>query len=463
MHDQELAGIILAAGKGTRMKSDLPKGLHLVAGIPMVELIGRAMKSAGVAKPIIVVGHGGDNIIQALGDTYDYVWQHEQLGTGHAALMAADILSTHSGPVLVAPGDTPLLDAYTLKKTVESHREAKALCTLATTQLENAFGYGRIVRGATAQPERIVEEKDATDAQRCIKEVCTSIYCFDCETLLRILPTLGNSNSQGEYYLTDVVSQISKEGGTVVGTIFHDPSLVEGVNDRWQLALANQEMMKRILKAHALSGVTLNGIESINIGIDVEIGPDTVIEPGTTLGGKTKIGSACRIGPNTRIVDATIGERSTIQMSHVIEATIGNRVWVGPFANLRPKTVIMDDVKIGNFVEIKNSTLKQGAKTPHLSYIGDSSIGKNSNVGAGTITCNYDGYTKSRTEIGDNVFVGSNSTLVAPLTIGDGAMIAAGSVITQNIPADAGAFGRARQETKEEWAALWRKKKQSTD
>jgi bifunctional UDP-N-acetylglucosamine pyrophosphorylase/glucosamine-1-phosphate N-acetyltransferase len=462
MQSPSIAGIILAAGKGTRMKSELPKGLHRICGIPMVEHVARAMKAAGVARPVIVIGHGGELIQEALGDGYDYAWQREQLGTGHAALMAKDFFADHAGPVIVAAGDTPLLQPEVFTDLCRAHVDAGAIMTLSTSIQDDPRGYGRIVRDDAGRPVRIVEQKDATEEERAIHEVNVALYCFDCPTLYRILPTLTNENAQGEYYLTDMVEAVQKEGGVLAAKIFDDPDVTVGVNDRWQLALADKEMGRRILKRHAVNGVTLMDIDSISIDVDVIIGSDTVIEPATILAGKTSIGDGCRIGPYTKIQDTHVGARTTILASYVTSADVGNDVWVGPFAHLRPKAHIADHAKVGNYVEIKNASVQQGAKVNHLSYIGDATVGEEANIGAGTITCNYDGFQKHRTVIGEQAFVGSHSTLVAPVTIGARAIVAAGSVVTHDVPDDAAAFGRARQETKEGWAARWRKMKKAS-
>jgi bifunctional UDP-N-acetylglucosamine pyrophosphorylase/glucosamine-1-phosphate N-acetyltransferase len=453
MQSSSIAGIILAAGKGTRMKSELPKGLHRIGDIPMVEHVARAMKSVGIERPIIVIGHGGELIQEALGDGYDYAWQREQLGTGHAAKMASPLLEGHMGPVIVAAGDTPLLQGETFKELIDAHVASRAVVTLSSSVIADPNGYGRIVRGTTGEPIKIVEDKDASPEEKRIHEINVALYCLDCPTLLRILPTLSNSNAQGEYYLTDVIDVVRQEGRTLAAKVFDDPDVIVGVNDRWQLAMAAKEMNRRILKRHAVSGVTLMDVDTISIGIDVEIGPDTVLEAGTILVGKTTIGSACRIGPYSRIENSAIGNETTVLASYVDRATVGDQVWIGPYAHLRPKATIGNRAKVGNFVELKNATLGTGAKANHLSYIGDASVGAGANLGAGTITCNYDGVHKSHTSIGAKTFVGSNSTLIAPVTIGDGAFIAAGSVITDDVPEDAGAFGRARQETKSGWAA----------
>jgi bifunctional UDP-N-acetylglucosamine pyrophosphorylase / glucosamine-1-phosphate N-acetyltransferase len=461
MQAQPVAGIILAAGKGTRMKSDMPKGLHHVCGLPMVEHIGRAMKGAGVERPVVVVGHGAELLTEALGDSYAYALQAEQHGTGHATLMARDALSAHDGPVLLTPGDTPLISSRALTELLARHVETGAACTMATCILDDPTGYGRILRNATGMPVRVVEEKDASDDIRRIKEVCTSIYCFDSQLLFETLPSLRNENAQGEYYLTDVIATLASSGHRIESAIFHDQELLMGVNDRWQLAEAAAALNRRILRQHALAGVTIADPINTFIGPDVVLEPDVTVEPMTVIDGKTRIGSGSRIGPNTRVVNSDIGSGCTVLMSHLSGVKMGEGSRCGPFANLRPGAVLGEHVKVGNFVEIKNSELEEDVSVSHLTYIGDSHVGSGTNIGAGTITCNYDGFTKHRTEIGKNAFVGSNTTLVAPLQIGDGALIAAGSVVTKDVPADAMAVGRAKQEVKEEWAAHWRRRKQS--
>ncbi|HEY3781628.1 MAG TPA: bifunctional UDP-N-acetylglucosamine diphosphorylase/glucosamine-1-phosphate N-acetyltransferase GlmU [Fimbriimonadaceae bacterium] len=461
MERSSLAGIILAAGKGTRMKSDLPKALHSVCGVPMAELIARALKGAGVERPIVVVGHEGDLLVQALGEDYDYAWQTEQKGTGHAAMMTADLLKDSKGSVLITPGDTPLLSGEALKTLAEEHIASKADCTVATMNLQNPHGYGRIVRDGRGNVSQIVEDKDAPEEIRLIREINSGIYCFKISTLFEILPKLKNDNAQGEYYLTDTVREINKRGGSVRPLLYVDADLMMGVNDRWQLAEAARTLRMRILRQHAISGVTIVDPDSTYIGVDVEIGPDATIEPGTVIEGVTTIGAKSIIGPSSRVLNSTVGENCTVMMSHLNEATMLDGARCGPFANLRPRSVIGAGSKIGNFVEVKNATLGSKVSVSHLSYIGDGHVGDGTNIGAGTIFCNYDGFAKHRTEIGENAFVGSNTTLVAPVTIGDGAMIAAGSVITQSVPDGALGIGRQRQEVKEQWAAQWRKKKQS--
>lgn len=443
------------------MKSDLPKGLHPVCGLPMVELIGRAMKAAGIERPIIVIGHRGELLRDALGDSYDYAWQRDQQGTGHAAMMAAHGLQGHKGPVVIAPGDTPLLSSDVIASLMAAHIELGNKCTVASSIVADPKGYGRVLRNENGRVRKIVEDKDATPEEKAVNEVNAGIYCFDCATLLNILPKLQKANSQGEYYLTDAVEAVANMG-QADATVFEDPEMLMGVNDRWQLAQADKALRTRILRGHALNGVTLMDPDTTYIGADVEIGAESIIEPSTMLIGKTRIGERCQVGPFTRIRDSVVGDGCYVYLSHLTHATLHDGVKVGPFANLRPDAILEKAVRIGNFVEVKNSTLAEGAKANHLAYIGDSSVGVDTNIGAGTITCNYDGFLKHRTQIGNNVFVGSNSTLVAPLTIEDGAMIAAGSVVTCDVPTDGMAIGRSRTEVKEGWAARWRSTKETT-
>jgi bifunctional UDP-N-acetylglucosamine pyrophosphorylase / glucosamine-1-phosphate N-acetyltransferase len=456
------AGIILAAGKGTRMKSELPKVLHKICGLPLAEWVGRAMISAGIAKPVMVIGHGGELLQEALGDKYEYVWQRDQLGTGHAALQAAELVAGSAGPVVIAPGDTPMISADVIAKLLDHHRETGATCTVATAFLQDPTGYGRILRDGTGSICRIVEHKDASITEQTIREVNSGIYVFDGTTLFGILPNLGNKNSQGEYYLTDALEEAGKDRGRIESVAFEDPGLLMGVNDRWQLAEAERIMRQSILKRHALSGVTLQDPETTYVEADVQIGVESYILANTHLRGKTRIGQSCRIGPNSLLMDCSVDDGCTVLMSHLYQAKLGKTVKVGPFANIRPGAVLGDNSKIGNFVEIKNAQLGQSVAASHLTYIGDASIGDKTNIGAGTITCNYDGYEKSRTTIGANSFVGSNSTLVAPLNIGDNAFVAAGSVINQDVPDGALAVGRARQEVKEGWVQRWRNRKGSS-
>ncbi len=452
------AAIVLAAGKGTRMKSDLPKVLHKVCGLPMVEHVVRALRGAGVERVVVVVGHGGEEVQKALGDSVEYAWQREQLGTGHAVRCATEALQDHDGPVVVASGDTPLVDTATMAALLQAH--GKRALTVATAFLDEPHGYGRIVRDADRKLTKIVEQKDATEEQARITEVNAGLYAFDGKTLFSLLPRLRNANAQGEYYLTDLV-QMAAADGLAVGAHIAGAALLQGVNDRWQLAEAEAVLRRTILKRHAINGVTLKDPATTYIEADVQIEADATLEPGCHLRGRTTVGAGARIGPNTVLENAQIGAGAKVQMSVVDGSSVGDGAKVGPYAHLRGGSKVGSEARIGNFVELKNAELGERVAAAHLTYLGDASVGARTNVGAGTITCNYDGFAKHRTTIGAGVFVGSQSTLVAPLTLGDGAMIAAGSVITSDLgPGDAG-FGRARQETKEGWATRFRDRKRA--
>jgi len=450
-----VAGIVLAAGKGTRMKSELPKVLHPVCGVPMVQLVCRAMRKAGIARIVVVIGHGAEQVRESLGAGFEFALQDPPLGTGDAARKAIDVLGDFDGTIVVASGDTPLMTDAAIKRLIERRDERGAAAAVATIELADPTGYGRIIRAEDAV-KGIVEQKDATPEQRAIREINASVYAFDAAKLQAALPRLTTNNAQGEYYLTDVVGILSGDGESVVAELYEDAGLFDGVNDRWQLAQAEKVLRNRINRHHALSGVTLIDPDTTYIGPDVEIGRDTVIYPSTYLEGETKIGAGCEIGPNSRVRNSVVGDDCRIYFSHLGESQVANGVKIGPYAHLRGGAKLGDDVKIGNFVELKNAELGEGVSVAHLSYLGDAQVGERTNIGAGTITCNYDGFRKNRTTIGANAFVGSNSTLIAPVTIGDGGFVAAGSVINKSVPADAAAFGRARQETKEEWATHWR-------
>jgi bifunctional UDP-N-acetylglucosamine pyrophosphorylase/glucosamine-1-phosphate N-acetyltransferase len=455
---KKCAGIVLAAGKGTRMKSRLPKVLHTVCGLPMVEYAVRALRDAGIERPIVVIGHEGHLVQQELGDSCDYVWQHEQKGTGHAALQAQELLKDYHGPVVITAGDTPLLEGDVIRRLLERCFEFRAHVMVAAFTLEDPSGYGRIVRDKLGGLLRIVEHRDAYEEVLGIKEVNAGVYCFDCRTLFDLLPTLGTDNKQGEFYLTDMVSRIVRHQGVAEVECFDNSSDFFGVNDRWELAQAERVLRTRILRRLAMDGVTIRDPNSVMVGPDVRIGKETVIEAFTSLVGRTEIGADCRIGPNALIENSTIGDGCLVYMSRLQGAMLGNRIKVGPFANLRPGAELADEVKVGNFVEIKKARLAEEVAASHLSYIGDAEIGPRTNIGAGTITCNYDGLRKHRTVVGADAFIGSDTTLVAPVTVGEGAIIAAGSTITEDVPDNAMAIARQRQEVKPEWASQWRKK-----
>ncbi|MFY9174462.1 MAG: bifunctional UDP-N-acetylglucosamine diphosphorylase/glucosamine-1-phosphate N-acetyltransferase GlmU [Peptococcia bacterium] len=443
--------VVLAAGLGTRMKSTLPKVLHQVAGWPMLKHISSAIRGAGVENIILVLGHQSELVEETMGDGYCVAYQKEQLGTGHALLQALPFLEEfQAGQCLVVCGDTPLLTAETLKALREKQQNCNAEAIILTAEMADPTGYGRIVK-KDGQVLRIVEEKDAGPEEKPIKEINTGTYCFKIEGLKRLLPKLSPTNAQGEYYLTDIISLLAQEGKCVETHLLADPNEAMGINNRVQLAEAEKLMRRRINEQHMLAGVTMIDPENTYIEAGVEIGQDTIIYPGVHLVGKTKIGSACEIGPDCRIVDSAVAKGTLIKYSYLSEAEVGEHCTIGPYSYLRPGTVLANKVKVGDFSEIKNSFIGEGSKIPHLSYIGDSSIGKGVNIGAGTITCNYDGVKKFPTYIGDGTFVGSNSNLVAPLTVGAGAYIGAGSTVTKDIPAGALAVARGRQRNIDNW------------
>jgi bifunctional UDP-N-acetylglucosamine pyrophosphorylase / glucosamine-1-phosphate N-acetyltransferase len=460
MSTSKVTGLILAAGKGTRMKSDLPKCVHKVCGVPMAKLAADSLIAAGADEVVIVVGHGGEALVSALGAGYKYAWQREQLGTGHAVQCALAELGVIEGTVVIVCGDTPLISTEYFREFLTGHAKSGRVCSMAVAELPDATGYGRVVvTGRDAK--RIIEQKDASDAEKQISHANAGMYCVEGSALTEALKTLKSDNAQGEYYLTDIVGYFDSTGRSVNAFISSDPAIMMGVNDRTQLAEANTILRNLINQRHMVAGVSIVDPSNTYIGPNVEIGTDTILEPGTHLVGSTKIGRNSVIGPNTRLTDVTVGDNTIIFLSHADSAEIGSNIKIGPFANIRPKSKLGDGVRIGNFVEVNRSLLHEGVKAAHLTYIGDTEIGSETNIGAGTITCNFDGFAKSKTEIGADAFIGSNSTLVAPVKIGDGAIIAAGSVITEDVPSNDGAFGRARQVNKAGWAARWREKKRN--
>ena len=426
----------------------------------MAKLVADSLIAAGADDVVMVVGHGGEELIKALGDGYKYAWQREQLGTGHAVQCALAELGEVDGIVMIVCGDTPLISTEYFREFLAGHDSSGRVCSMAVAELPDATGYGRVVvEGQDAK--RIIEQKDASDVDKQISHANAGMYCVEGAALSEALKTLKNENAQGEYYLTDIIAYFDSTDRTANAFISNDPAIMMGINDRKQLAEANGILRKIINHRHMMNGVTITDPSNTYISPNVEIGQDSIIEPGTHLLGNTKIGRSSTIGPNSRLFDVTMGDQSMIFLSQAANSTIGSNVKIGPFANIRPKSTLNDGVRIGNFVEINRSSLHEGVKANHLTYIGDAEIGSETNIGAGTITCNFDGNEKHRTEIGDDAFIGSNSTLVAPLNIGDGVVIAAGSVITKDVAANDGAFGRARQENKTGWAARWRARKRN--
>ena len=452
--------IILAAGQGTRMKSKLPKVLHKVLGKPMVQWVIDCLTAAGVTDKITVLGHGAEQVATVVAEQTSIVYQTEQLGTGHAVMQGVKALGTENDCVIVICGDTPLLQADTIKALLAKHSAEKNMVTVLTAQASDPTGYGRIVRNG-AQIEAIVEQKDATEEEKTITEINTGTYCFNQQFLLQYLPTLTTNNAQKEYYLTDLIKIANQNQFPVGGYQLDDFSESLGVNNRVQLAQAEQVLRQRKCNEVMLAGVTLINPASTYIGADVVIGSDTIIYPNVVLEGATVIGSDNIIGMNCRFVDSIIGDNNDIQSTTIVESTVGNGCKIGPMAYLRPGTVLADQVKIGDFVEVKKSKIGTGTKIPHLSYVGDAVVGSSVNIGCGTITCNYDGVNKYQTTIKDNAFIGSNTNLVAPVVVEEKAFIGAGSTITKNVPADTLAVVRGELRLKDDWSkrqALKKKK-----
>ena len=447
----ELVTIILAAGKGTRMKSSHPKVLHQVCGKAMVRHVLDAAEAAGSKRNIIVVGFGADEVRAELGNAAEVVVQAEQLGTGHAVLQAEPLLRDERGTVMVLCGDTPLLTGALVKRLYEEHVKAGAKATVLTAVMPDATGYGRVIRTAAGDVEKIVEHKDATEEERAVQEVNSGIYCFEKEALFSALKNVGCDNAQGEYYLPDVLSILRERGEKIWAVAADDYEETLGVNSRLHLAQAEKILRRRKNIELMEGGVTLMDPDSTFVDSNVIVGRDTVIYPFTWLEGKTVVGEGCTLGPSSRFTDAKIGNSVTAHFVYAHECEIENGATMGPYVHIRPDSHISNDVKIGNFVEVKNSKIGAGSKLPHLQYIGDCDMGAGVNMGCGTITVNYDGKQKFRTKIGDNAFVGCNSNLVAPVAVGDGAYVAAGSTITKDVPPEELAVARARQKNIPNW------------
>ncbi|NLW43695.1 MAG: bifunctional UDP-N-acetylglucosamine diphosphorylase/glucosamine-1-phosphate N-acetyltransferase GlmU [Syntrophomonadaceae bacterium] len=432
------------------MRSRLAKVLHPVAGVPMISHVVNAARASGIERLVVVVGHGREQVVKAVADdTIQFVVQEEQLGTGHA-LLQAEAAAAGSELILVLCGDTPLLRARTLEKFIDFHRDSRAAATVLTAKMENPQGYGRIIRDDQGDIVRIVEEKDATPEEREIREINSGIYCFNGE-VFGILKHVNRDNAQGEYYLTDVLLEYRKNGQRVLAVPAAEEEDIYGINDRAQLAFAERILRQRKCLELMLAGVTIMDPATTYIDAQVKIGQDTVILPFTMIEGQTVIGENCVIGPGARIISSRIGDRVTIDNSKIIESRVGDGCDIGPYAYIRPGTELHEDVKIGDFVEVKKSVVGSGSKIPHLSYVGDAVIGRRVNVGAGTITCNYDGEKKHPTIIEDGAFIGSNTNLVAPVRIGEKAFTGAGSTITRDVPPFSLGVERAPQKVIDNW------------
>ncbi|MGO1134721.1 bifunctional UDP-N-acetylglucosamine diphosphorylase/glucosamine-1-phosphate N-acetyltransferase GlmU [Bacillus subtilis] len=450
--------VVLAAGQGTRIKSKLYKVLHPVCGKPMVEHVVDEALKLSLSKLVTIVGHGAEEVKKQLGDKSEYALQAEQLGTAHAVKQAQPFLADEKGVTIVICGDTPLLTAETMEQMLKEHTQREAKATILTAVAEDPTGYGRIIRSENGAVQKIVEHKDASEEERLVTEINTGTYCFDNEALFRAIDLVSNDNAQGEYYLPDVIEILKNEGETVAAYQTGNFQETLGVNDRVALSQAEQFMKERINKRHMQNGVTLIDPMNTYISPDAVIGSDTVIYPGTVIKGEVQIGEDTIIGPHTEIMNSAIGSRTVIKQSVVNHSKVGNDVNIGPFAHIRPDSVIGNEVKIGNFVEIKKTQFGDRSKASHLSYVGDAEVGTDVNLGCGSITVNYDGKNKYLTKIEDGAFIGCNSNLVAPVTVGEGAYVAAGSTVTEDVPGKALAIARARQVNKDDYVKNIHKK-----
>ncbi len=450
-----VAVAILAAGKGTRMKSDLPKVLHLLGGRSLVERVLMSCADLCPERQLAIVGYQGDRVKQAMLDRPDleFVEQAQQLGTGHAVQQLLPYLADFTGDLLVLNGDVPLLRPETLQALLQTHQQHQNAATILTAQIPNPQGYGRVFCDGNDRLKEIVEDKDCTDAQRQNRRVNAGIYCFNWQKLQEVLPQLQSNNKQQEYYITDAVNFLSP----VMVYDVPDYQEILGINDRRQLATAYQILQARIKDNWLAAGVTIVDPDSVTIDDTVEIGVDAIIEPQTHLRGTTTIGANSRIGPGALIENSQIAANVTVMYSVVVDSSIATGAQVGPFANIRQQATVGESCRVGNFVELKKSTLGARTNVAHLSYIGDATLGEQVNIGAGTITVNYDGKHKHQTTIGSFTRIGSNNTLIAPLTIGERSTTAGGSTIVNDVPADCLAIGRAHQTNKPGWRPKWQR------
>lgn len=444
--------IILAAGEGTRMKSDIPKTLHKVCGKEMIKYVIEAAKNSGIEKNIAVLGHGKEKVGHNIKDmnvikVEQPIGEGAPYGTGYAVIVAQDFIDDED-TVVILVGDGPLIRKETLQEFMKYHEEKGYAASVMTSILDNPNGYGRIVRNDDLSISGIIEEKDASDEIKNINEINTGIYCFNGKLLKYALSKIDTNNSQGEYYLTDTIKVLNNENYKIGGWVLIDSTDIKAVNDRVQLAEVNKIMQERINKKLMLAGVTIIDPEHTYIEDLVTVGSDTVIYPGCIVEGETVIGSHCTIGPNAHIIDSTVRNNVTIESSKIIESIIDDATTVGPFAYLRPGSNLGKNVKIGDFVEVKKSTIGDNSKSSHLSYIGDAEIGKNVNIGCGVVFVNYDGKNKHKTTVGDGAFIGSNSNLVAPVNVKPGGYVACGSTITDDVEEGDLAIARARQVNK---------------
>lgn len=447
----KLKVIILAAGEGKRMKSKLPKVLHKVQGKTMADHVIDAAECAGANDICVVIGHGAETVKEALRNrNVKFALQEKQMGTGHAVMQAGDFIED-GADIVVLYGDTPLITAQTINKILDFHRTEKNSISIISAMVDNPAGYGHIIRDINGNFLKNVEHKDADEKEKLVKEINTGIYCFTGEALKKGLSLLKNDNVQGEYYLPDTLEIILKDGGRVNAMAAQSADEFAGVNSKAQLADAEKAMRKRINAWHMDNGVTMIDPERTYIEAGVVIGCDTVLLPGVVIEGNTVIGEDCVIGPDSRLTNVKLGNGVKFQYSTAIDSSVDDNTTVGPYAYIRPDCTIGKNVKIGDFVEVKNSNVGNGTKVSHLTYIGDSDVGERINFGCGTVTVNYDGKKKFRTVVDDDVFIGCNTNLVAPVKVGKGSYIAAGSTITEDVPENSLAIARERQINKTGW------------
>lgn len=443
--------IILSAGKGTRMKSAVNKMLHPIMGKPMVGYPVEASLESGVEEVVSVLGVDADKVKEYLKETCQFVYQEEQLGTAHAVRQAADIMKHKQGTTLVICGDTPLISSSTINQLFNHHEQSNAKATILTATAQDPYGYGRVIRSDDGNVAKIVEHKDATPSELAVTEINTGTYCFDNQALFEALEQVDNDNAQGEYYLPDVIEILNGQNKSVSAYQIDCMSDALGVNDRNALAQATALMRQRINQAHMTAGVTLIDPDNTYIDIDVKIGSDTVIEPGVYIKGQTTIGNGVMIGMGSVLNDAVIDDHVTIQSSSIEKATVGAHCTIGPNSRLREGAVLKESVHIGNYVEVKNSVMDCYAKAGHHAYIGDARIGQRVNISCGVIFANYDGSQKHTSVIEEDVFIGSNVTIVSPINVSKGAFLAAGSTITEDVAADTLAIARSRQQLKSDY------------
>ena len=461
--EAEPTAVVLAAGKGTRMKSDLPKVLHECFGEAMITHVCRSLRRSRIPRQIAVLGTGKQQVENVLRESVETVEQKQQKGTGHAVQQAVEELNmADEVPLIVTCGDIPGIRPETYESVVKQMLEGEADAVVLTSRLDDPSGYGRVVCSDQGLVEQIVEDADASSDQKQIKLVNTGIICATAGTFRKQLPQLSNDNESGEYYLTDVIGLIRNDGGRVESVEVQDNWEITGINTRRQLVEFEQEGYRRQNQHFLDNGVTVRDPQRVKIGPWVEIGEDVELEGDVTIIGESTVGRGSRICGRVQVTDSVIGEENDIRDSTLSSARLGNGVRVGPYCHVRPGTEVGDGVRLGNFVEIKKSTVQSHTNIAHLSYIGDAEVGADVNVGAGTITCNYDGYEKHKTTIEDHVFIGSNSELVAPVTVGEGAMIGAGSTVTEDVPKDSLYLSRAGETIRKQWVEeVWRPRKES--